>query len=54
VGDQRFPIGFSAGLAIYPEDGRDADSLVRVADGAMYREKSGRTSARGIYQLKVI
>jgi diguanylate cyclase (GGDEF)-like protein len=54
VEGRRFPIGFSAGLAIYPEDGHDADSLVQVADGAMYREKSGRSSARGVLHLKVI
>ncbi len=46
VGGKRFPIGFSAGLALYPDDGRDADALVRVADAAMYREKGIRTDRR--------
>ncbi len=46
VSGRIFTIGFSAGLAMYPEDGRDADSLVRVADAAMYREKGIRPERR--------
>ncbi len=48
---------FSAGLAWYPGDGRDADQLYRAADAALYRAKSsGRkcwTSAQqsGVYRL---
>ena len=48
------PIGFSAGLAVYPEDGPDADGLIRVADAAMYREKDARHHQRAPRQLRVI
>jgi diguanylate cyclase (GGDEF)-like protein/PAS domain S-box-containing protein len=38
-------VGVSAGVAIYPDDGRDADTLVRHADSAMYVVKrNGRLS----------
>ncbi|MCZ8521334.1 MULTISPECIES: GGDEF domain-containing protein [Paenibacillus] len=41
------PISFSAGLAVYPDHGPDADSLVRSADTAMYQAKvSGRGRVR--------
>lgn len=35
-------VGISAGLASYPEDGRDARSLLLAADARMYAEKEGK------------
>ncbi len=34
-------VSCSAGMAVYPQDGRDIDHLMRHADAAMYRAKSG-------------
>jgi len=39
VDPHRVAIGVSAGLAIYPNDGRDTDSLTRQADAEMYAAK---------------
>ena len=39
-------VSCSAGMAVYPQDGRDLDHLMRHADAAMYRAKSaGRDQA---------
>lgn len=53
VAGRQFSLGFSAGLALYPDDGQDADSLVSMADAAMYREKAIRSEGRETL-LKVI
>lgn len=34
-----FSVTCSIGAAVYPEDGRDANSLLKVADSAMYAAK---------------
>ena len=39
VEKQRLSLGASAGIAVYPEDGQDAETLLRHADLAMYRAK---------------
>lgn len=39
-------IAASIGQALYPDDGDDEDALIRAADAAMYRIKSGRESER--------
>ncbi|MHB1215640.1 MAG: diguanylate cyclase domain-containing protein [Thiobacillus sp.] len=39
-------IAASIGLALYPDDGDDEDSLIRAADAAMYRVKTGCESAQ--------
>jgi diguanylate cyclase (GGDEF)-like protein/PAS domain S-box-containing protein len=47
VEEQEITLGASAGIAVYPEDGTDADSLLRNADLAMYRAKQeGRNTYR--------
>lgn len=42
-------IGASVGLARYPEDGRDAHSLLQRADESMYSDKARRQSRFGRY-----
>ena len=39
VGDQELPLSASIGVAVYPEDGEDAQTLLGRADAAMYRAK---------------
>ena len=34
-----YGLGVSVGISLYPEDGRDADQLIVVADAAMYHSK---------------
>lgn len=45
-GDLRLEIDASIGQALYPDDGSDEDALIRAADAAMYRVKSGCESDR--------
>lgn len=39
VGRKRIEVGVSAGLALYPDDGADFDTLMRAADVEMYAAK---------------
>jgi diguanylate cyclase (GGDEF)-like protein/PAS domain S-box-containing protein len=39
VEEREFVVTSSIGIAIYPDDGRDAESLIRNADAAMYHAK---------------
>lgn len=39
VAGQKCEVGFSAGLALYPANGKDIDALMAHADGAMYVAK---------------
>jgi diguanylate cyclase (GGDEF)-like protein len=40
IGNKAHKVTASIGIAIYPDDGTDADTLYRVADSDMYRNKS--------------
>jgi GGDEF domain-containing protein len=40
-----FKMTVSIGAAVFPGDGKDAESLVRIADAAMYSTKRQRQSA---------
>ena len=43
IEEQNLYVGVSVGIAVYPEHGHDADTLVRHADVAMYEAKRERT-----------
>ena len=45
-GDLRLEVDASIGQSLYPDDGSDEDALIRAADAAMYRVKSGCESQR--------
>jgi len=46
-----FHIGTSIGIAIYPEDGEDADTLLKCADMAMYMAKNIGNSSFHFYTV---
>lgn len=47
TGDRRIRVGASIGIALYPGDGEDVTTLMKVADTAMYQAKSaGRNTFR--------
>ena len=41
VEDRQYRVGASIGVAVYPDDAQDADTLLRFADQAMYSVKLG-------------
>ncbi len=48
INDQEYYMTASAGIAVYPEDGDDADTLIKNAEIAMYRAKE---KGRNRYEL---
>ena len=44
VGETDLTVGASIGIAVFPDDGTDADTLLRHADSAMYAAKRGGSS----------
>jgi diguanylate cyclase (GGDEF)-like protein/PAS domain S-box-containing protein len=51
LGSQRFHVGASIGIALYPDHTDDPDALLRHADVAMYTAKAGN-SGYAIYQIE--
>jgi len=50
VGNHLLKIGASIGISIYPDDGLDADLLMRRADVAMYNAKHNNLSLASYYE----
>ena len=50
VEGSRIEVGVSVGIALYPQDGADADALMRAADAAMYRVKQEERGAVRFYE----
>jgi diguanylate cyclase (GGDEF)-like protein/PAS domain S-box-containing protein len=47
-GEEVYPSG-SIGIAMYPQDGRDSEALLKAADSAMYRAKAGGGGHHAFY-----
>jgi diguanylate cyclase (GGDEF)-like protein len=43
------PVGASIGVSTYPDDGNDPQTLLRLADAAMYRVKQGGRNGVSFY-----
>ena len=49
LNNEEFFIGGSIGISLYPNDGSDADSLLKNADAAMYQAKAAGGNAYRFY-----
>jgi GGDEF domain-containing protein len=45
LGDKEVQIGASIGGSFYPDNGSDSESLIKAADGAMYKVKKSTKGA---------
>lgn len=50
---QPLHIGSSIGIAIYPNDGEDAETLLKNADAALYRAKDGGRNSYHLYTSSI-
>ncbi len=53
VAGSRMEIGASIGIALFPEDAKDGDELIRNADMAMYRAKENGKNQYHFYESKL-
>jgi diguanylate cyclase (GGDEF)-like protein/PAS domain S-box-containing protein len=47
IGERTVHVSASVGIALFPDDGEQADQLLRLADGAMYEDKQRKAAAVG-------
>ncbi|MDP1864358.1 MAG: EAL domain-containing protein [Thiobacillus sp.] len=50
IGDYPLHVSASIGVSLYPEDGTDAETLMKHADAAMYKAKEGGRNAFHFYE----
>jgi diguanylate cyclase (GGDEF)-like protein len=53
VGSNRHRVGAGIGVALMPNDGTDADEILRKADIALYRAKAGKQSAARFFEIEM-
>lgn len=53
IDDHHFTLGISIGISLYPNDGKDAETLVKHADAAMYAVKSGGKNNFSFYRKEM-
>ena len=51
--NMELPLSVSLGIALYPNDGSDFDSLLQCADAAMYRAKAAGRSSYRFYDAQI-